>query len=403
MKCIYITSVFPCISETFIHREMQQLSFLGWDIEIFRIRGKESSRKNKQMFSGSYLSPIMINPVYWIRGLIWTLRHRKTEFIKMLAQVWKANATVATKIKLFVLLFTVLGIAEFVESHRLVFTHIRAHFLHNEAVSAYWLSLLVRVPFSLTVHTRMIYYPFPLVENVIRNASFCVGISNETVSLLCQFRGTSDGIFLIRNGVDINSLRSNERITPPLPVILAVGRLVPKKGFDVLINACSVLNQRKINFVCRIIGSGPEYGFLAKLISANNLSQQVFLTGAMEFEDIVCQYQEATVLVMPSRICNDDVDGLPTVIIEALAMGVPVIASAVAGIPDLIKDKITGLLVQSNDENALAKAIANLLCDKKMRDNLATQGQNEVLDNFDISRTIEQLNELMMLNLVNQN
>jgi glycosyltransferase involved in cell wall biosynthesis len=379
---------------------MHQLSSLAWEIGIVRMRGKEDL---EVQFSGSFLSPVMMNPVYWLRGLFWALRHRKKELIELFEQVWKASATSKTKIKLFFLLFTVLGIAEFLESHKIFFDHIRAHFLHSEALSSYWLSTLVRVPYSITIHTKMIYYPSSLVEKIVRNASFCVGISNETVDLARRLRSTPNGVFLIHNGVEFVDLKNREKVISPIPVILAVGRLIPKKGFDVLIKACAFLANDNFDFICKIIGSGSEYGYLEKLIIENGLSRHVQLIGAVPFEDVVTHYQSATALIMPSRVCDDDVDGLPTVIIEALAMGIPVIASPIAGIPDLIKNKKTGLIVPPDDYKALAKAIVELLSDKNLRDSLALQGKREIADEFDISETIKKLNNVMTISLTKCN
>ena len=138
---------------------------------------------------------------------------------------------------------------------------------------------------------------------------------------------------------------------------------------------------------------------MKKLIIDNDLSQHVDLVGALSFEEVVSHYQQATVLVMPSRTCTDDIDGLPTVIIEALAMGIPVIASSIAGIPDLIKDGSTGLIVPPDDERSLAKAIKEVLVDQKLRELLTLHGRNEILKNYDISRTIQQLNNVIVLNL----
>ncbi len=401
LNCLYITSVFPCLSETFVLREMQALHSLGWNISVFRIRGAEKITIGKSSF---LLLPIMLRPVYWFRGFLWVSRSRKryTKFCEISKELFSVNANILARLKLVLLLFTVLGMAEYIDGHRISITHIRAHFLHNETLGAYWLSKILNLPYSITIHTRMIYYPQPLLQKTVQNASFCVGISGETVELARKLRSKQDGVFLIRNGINFDVLQNNIQTVKSnnIPTILAVGRLIPKKGFDVLIKACSLLKESRVDFVCRIIGDGTEFTHLKKLIRDNDLIEQVCLLGALSFEHVVDEYRKATLLIMPSRVCKDDVDGLPTVIIEALALGIPVIASSVAGIPDLIKDRETGLIVPPEDEKSLANAIQNVLFDKELYNSLAFQGKKEVLKNFDISETIKQLNDVILLSSI---
>jgi glycosyltransferase involved in cell wall biosynthesis len=374
---------------------MQYLASLGWNIGIVRIRGKV--RPDKSATSGIYLFPVMLNPVHWVQGLAWALKYRRLQLRDILKQV-NGKSNIKTKLKLLVIVLTTLGIAEYIQTRQLSFDHIRAHFLHSEALIAYWLSLLTNIPYSITVHTRMIYFPLSMVSEIARNAMFCVGISNETVDFAKQLRHTQQGVYLIRNGVEFEELEKKEKTISSTPVILAVGRLVPKKGFDVLIKACATLKTR-FDFNCMIIGDGSEFSSLKNLITENCLSEFVQLIGALSFDDVVSHYQIATVLVVPSRICNNDVDGLPTVIIEALAMGTPVIASSIAGIPDLIKHKETGMIVPPDNEKALAEALTQLLLDRKLRDKLANQGKQVVADEFDIAKTIKRLDNLIALNL----
>lgn len=397
MKCLYLTSLYPCLSETFVAREVEYLSRLGWDVAIFRIRGKDKFSRRKILFSGVYLSPAMLNPVYWVRGLIWAFKYRRIELAGMLNEFWNTKTTVIMKTKLLLLLLTALGIAEYIENRELSFDHIRAHFLHTEALSAYWIANLIRVPYSITIHTRMIYYPISFIENVVKNASFCVGISNETVDLARHFRGALNGVLLIRNGVHLETL-NREKVTALKPVVLAVGRLIPKKGFDVLIKACAALVGNNLDFICNIVGAGSEGHLLEKIIKENHLSEHVKMLGALPFEDVVDRYRNATVLVAPSRVCSDDIDGIPTVIIEALAMGIPVVTTPVGGILDLVENKKTGLIVPPDNDQALAKALSELLTDASLRDALALNGKRVVVDQFNIVKTAQKLNDVMILN-----
>jgi glycosyltransferase involved in cell wall biosynthesis len=382
---------------------MQALSSMGWKISIFRIKAAGKPGLDESLLSNFLVLPVMLRPTYWFRGLIWTFRKRYSEFCQICRELSLVKGDIRIKLKLLFLLFTVLGMAEYINVNRISITHIRAHFLHNETVGAYWLSKILHISYSITIHTTMIYYPYSLLQKAVQNASFCVGISEETLALATKLRGNQDNVFLIRNGVNFDVLQNNLETSKTIPIVLAVGRLIPKKGFDVLIKACALLKQRNINFLCRIIGAGSEFPRLKKLIVKNGLSEEVHLAGALPFDQVVTEYQKATLLVVPSRVCKDDVDGLPTVMIEALAMGLPVIASSIAGIPDLIKEKQTGLLVPAEDEKSLANAICDLFFDENLYRSLALQGKNEVLKNFNISETIKQLNNSMVQSLTKPN
>ena len=177
-----------------------------------------------------------------------------------------------------------------------------------------------------------------------------------------------------------------------------MGRLIPKKGFDVLIKACAIIKGKGINFVCGIVGEGSEYRNLTRLVKENDLVDKVKLLGKLSYDDVVIQYQQASILVAPSRVCKNDVDGLPTVIIEALALGVPVIATPIAGITDLIKGGETGLIVPPDDEKALSNVICEILDNHNMQASLAICGRNRVLEEFDISKTIKNLHVVMLDN-----
>jgi hypothetical protein len=177
---------------------MQALSSLGWNISILRIRGAEKLVFGGSPFSGFWVLPIMFRPVYWFRGLIWAFRKRGSEFQEIRNDLFSVKADMRIKLKLFFLLFTVLGMAEYMDANRIPVTHIRAHFLHNETLGAYWLARILHLPYSITIHTRMMYYPYSLLQKAVQNASFCVGISDETVELAGSLRGSLDGVFLIR-------------------------------------------------------------------------------------------------------------------------------------------------------------------------------------------------------------
>jgi colanic acid/amylovoran biosynthesis glycosyltransferase len=403
-KCLYISSKFPSLSETFILREMNLLYRLGWNISVFRIKGSEKEVLDCEPTINYIKFPAMFSLLNWIRGILWILKNNPNIATDILREILFTTGTLTNKVKLVGLFFSVLGMAATISEENMNINHIRSHFLHSETVSAYWLSRLLNVPYSITIHTTMIYFPLAFLEQAVRSASFCVCISEETLKLAHNLRDGSKNVYLIRNGVEIDLFHKNTLPSENnrVPIILGIGRLVPKKGFDTLIKSCNLLSKANIDYQCKIIGEGPEYKKLHKLISENNLKNNVQLVGALPFSKIIDFYQVASVLVMPSRVCKDDIDGLPTVIIEAMAMGVPVISTSIAGIPDILKDQITGLVIPMNDEKRLAEKIMELLCNPSLVKKITCNGRDEIVSNYDISKTIKKLDEIL-INSITQN
>jgi glycosyltransferase involved in cell wall biosynthesis len=178
--------------------------------------------------------------------------------------------------------------------------------------------------------------------------------------------------------------------------VLAVGRLIEKKGFADLIRACALLRAEGCDFRCRIVGKGGLREALRDLIHELELEEHVELSGPMPREVLLEQYRRATVLVAPCVVGSDgNRDGLPTVITEAMALGVPVVATDVTGIPELVEDGRTGLLVRQRDPRALAAAIRRVLGDPDGARSLARAGRERVEERFDLRTNVAELRTLL--------
>jgi glycosyltransferase involved in cell wall biosynthesis len=174
---------------------------------------------------------------------------------------------------------------------------------------------------------------------------------------------------------------------------LGVGRLVPKKGFDVLVKACAILRQRGFNCETVIVGEhGEQEAELRSQIETLGLRDQVRFTGPMEQARLYSEYQNADVFCLPCRVLeNGDRDGLPNVLMEAMACGLPVITTPVSGIPEIIKDGHNGTLIAPNDAEALADAIQRISADRMLARNLGRAGRLTVLERFDGDTTAMEL------------
>ena len=174
-----------------------------------------------------------------------------------------------------------------------------------------------------------------------------------------------------------------------------MGQLTEKKGFPILIGACRLLRDQGYDFRCEIIGEGPRRQELEALIADLDLKGTVALRGALPNAQVMIRYTQATLFALACVLAgNADRDGIPNVLLEAMIHQVPVISTRLSGIPEVVEDGVTGLLVDSGDQQALAQAMASLLDDPQQRQRLARAGRQFVKDHFDIQKNIGQLIEL---------
>ncbi|HEU0174191.1 MAG TPA: glycosyltransferase family 4 protein, partial [Blastocatellia bacterium] len=207
-------------------------------------------------------------------------------------------------------------------------------------------------------------------------------------------------IYNIYHGLDTRrfSPRAGEGEEPATPMLLSVGRLVEKKGFPVLIEACRMLKDRGYRFRCHIIGApGPCASQVASLIRELELEDIVELRPAVTQEELGNVYRQATLFALPCQIAdNNDRDGIPNVLVEAMASGLPVVSTNVSGIPELIESGVNGLLAPQKDARALADAVARLLDAPALRRELGGAAREKVCRLFDAESNILALHRLFL-------
>lgn len=221
----------------------------------------------------------------------------------------------------------------------------------------------------------------------LKDASGVVTISDFHLEYLRDTYGPHAGhVIRVYNGLDLEEFAYSEPRHRP-PIILAVGRLVEKKGFADLIGACRLLTGRGRRFLCRIVGAGALKADLQARIEGLGLSDRIELVGPRPQCEVIREMRDAAVLAMPCIVGADgDRDGLPNVIQEALALGTPVISTDVTGIPEVVRDGETGLRVPQKDPAALADALERLLVNPDLRIHLARGGRDLIEAEFDIQR-----------------
>jgi glycosyltransferase involved in cell wall biosynthesis len=268
---------------------------------------------------------------------------------------------------------------------------VHAHFCHLEAACAYFLHRWSGVPYFLTNHVLIFYIPEPLTRRILAAAE----------RVICDFQWNRSEILnpekvvLIRGGLDIPSRPPLHRPVKPVPVILNIGRLRPTKGQKYLVDACRVLKERGIRFRCDIVGEGDQRDDLEQRIRDGKLEDSVFLRGKCSWGELEQYYGEADLFAFPAvedRLGRSD--GVPTVLLEAVGRGIPVVTTGLPGPAELIRNGETGRVVGEGDVEGLANAIEDLMAGEELRERVVRNAWERLRNLFDIRRTSAMLADL---------
>jgi glycosyltransferase involved in cell wall biosynthesis len=274
--------------------------------------------------------------------------------------------------------------------------HLHAHFADTTTQVAMLASMMTGIPFSFTCHAKDIYLGDPEdLTRKIKRAKFVVTCTSANVTYLQQLVGEAEArkINVVYHGVDVEKFspgEPTERGSPPQ--ILSVGRLVEKKGFPELLRACAILRSKGHDFRCLIIGEGPERPVLEKQIRHLELTDIVSIPGARSHEEVLDAYRHADVFALPCQVLkNGDRDGIPNVLLEAMAVGLPVVTTPVSGIPELVRHGENGILIPERNHRSLASALEKLLLDADLRLRLGKAARLSVVRDFDSAMHVSQL------------
>jgi glycosyltransferase involved in cell wall biosynthesis len=284
--------------------------------------------------------------------------------------------------------------------------HLHAHFSHGATTVAWLASMMTGLPFSFTAHAKDIYCgslnPARLLARKMRAARFVVTCTdaNREHLLTVEPRATVHCIYHGLNAeftglLDQTTTRNARPLAQPAQLLraLGVGRLVEKKGFDVLVEACGILRQQGVAVEALIVGeSGEHEAEIRRRIVELDLGALVRLAGAMEQTRLYEEYRRAGAFCLPCRVLeNGDRDGIPNVLVEAMACGVPVVTTPVSGIPEVVRDGVNGQLVPPDDPHALANALSRLAREPRFARRLASAGRETVRERFDGDRFAAEL------------
>jgi glycosyltransferase involved in cell wall biosynthesis len=397
-KVGYIVKMYPRLSETFILNEILQHERCGAEITIFSYKKPNEGHFHPQVAQVKakvfYLEDL--DPRKWPTwlGKVWGgIEEYHEAYLRLLGEALSMQDN--ERIELIMASAWVAS-----QAKERGITHLHAHFASLPSTIAYLTHRITGIPFSFTAHAKDIFV-YDMDEHYLREklraARFVVTVTNFNYQYLIEREPEigPEKIQVIYNGVELEQFKADAGRVRDLKMILSVGRLVPKKGFSYLLDACGLLKQRGTNFHCVIVGEGPDGDMLLQKRRELGLDNAVTFVGPKRQDEVLGLMQEASILCLPCTIADDgNQDALPTVLLEALATGLPCVSTTVSGIPEIIDSDEDGLLVGPNDAAALSNALERLLKSQPLRDRFSAAGRIKAEEKFDLRKNAGSLLEL---------
>lgn len=410
-RSAYILRSFPRLSQTFILHEMLALEQLGVPIHVFAITNPRepivqplvaslrapvayldaAAQRPRRAVALEHMRALLAAPARYMRALRYVLARRDLD----------AGYAGASRFTCFLQAVYLAALLRRERRAGRPIEHLHAHFAHAPTLIALLTHKLTGVSFSFTAHARDLYQlPPPIVAERAAQATAVLTCCGPNLRYLheilpAEARGKVE---LIYHGVQLDAFQPRAPGGEPAeaPLILSVGRLVEKKGFPDLVGACQRLRAAGRRFQCQIVGEGPLEAVLRAQIAAAGLEDTVLLPGACTQQQLIPLMQRADIFALAPFVTDDgDRDGVPNVLVEAMACGVPVVSTAVAGIPDLVTHDHNGVLVAARDVGALAAGLADLLDDPDRRRRLGAAARQTVAEHFDLRSAARRIAALL--------
>jgi glycosyltransferase involved in cell wall biosynthesis len=392
MRLAYLYSRYPVLSQTFCDTEMLALEHLGFALVVGSIHPPLTSIRHAH--ADRLQAPIHYAPPQPVLRL-WEEKTRAENrwpeaLIAAHEQKYGNGVKAATRAR------NATYFAELFARNKV--EHFHVHFANRAAHTALFLKAMTNIPFSITAHGQDFMTDLSnddLLREICAAAEFVAVETEYSRDLMAQRCPESAGkIHRVYNGMNLaNFFRPAASFQAAGPVqILSVGRLVAFKGFEYLIEACEQMRQRSVQFRCEIIGDGPLRESLQQRIDDLRLGDLVTLQGALPQDRVIEKLQRCDVFALASTV--DDAgasDIFPTVILEAMASARPVVSTTLAGIPEAVVDKETGLLVPAGESGLFADALEILCRDIELRSRYGAAGRARIEGSFQVETTVRPL------------
>jgi glycosyltransferase involved in cell wall biosynthesis len=395
----YIVSRFPKLTETFVLYEMVAVENDGVRVDFYplmRIRGTKMHSEAASWLERAHFVPFLSGSILGA-NLHYLMRHPSrywTTLLTLLRRTWGSARYFLGGLVLFP---KAVYFARRMTATRI--EHVHAHFANHPAAVAWVIHRLTGIPYSFTAHGSDLHLERRMLEEKAAAAAFVVTISEYNRQLILEECGpsTTAKVVVIHCGVDTAVIRPRPAPAPSAGEqrpfrIVCVGTLHEVKGQTYLLEACRRLSERGLQFTCHLVGDGPDRPRLSKQARQGGIGDRVHFRGWLTREEVRQVLDDADAVAAPSVLARSGSrEGIPVALMEAMASGVPVVASRLSGIPELVVNDETGLLVEPRDVEGLAVALERLHGDAGLRRRLGKAGREKVEREFDLQRNASML------------
>ncbi|MFO7947999.1 MAG: glycosyltransferase [Armatimonadota bacterium] len=398
-RLAYVLGQFPSVSETFILREIRALEKLGFRITPLSMHppGDTVLHENaKHLAQRTVYRP---HPLAFssILALIMAPFHGPFGFLAALRFVISHAIREPGATREMVVAFVAACYFKLhVPSGQM--RHIHAHFATFPSTVGLVLAEMLGVGFSMSAHARDIFTDEARMMQVkVSGSEFVACCTDYGARQLQKKHGIMETakIRVIRHGLDFDEFTVGPHVDRGTPLLTSIGRLVEKKGFPILLRSAAILASNGVDFEMALIGDGPLRGELERLLNGLGLAERVHMPGVLPQEEIRGVYRVTDVFALtPIVAASGDRDGLPNVLIEALAAGIPTVATDVGAISELIEHGVTGLLAGPGDVQQIAEYLEEALVNQDLRRRLSANGRALVHRDYDINKNARQLGAL---------
>jgi colanic acid/amylovoran biosynthesis glycosyltransferase len=382
----YLFERFPTFTQTFCVREVEAMRRLGLEFPVFSIR-KPSDEPAQDCFRGGCGITFLPEKYDDILASDTAFRRAARKAQETLRCLW-GNEHEKKRIYEALWLGPKLREADI--------RHVHVHFAGTAARTAFWLNKLFGVRYSITAHANDIFCDEPpaRLAQIFEAASVVVTVSEYSLAYLKEnYPAQSGKFFRVYNGIAMERFPVSS-FPAGRPLIVSVGRYIEKKGFSTLVEACSHLGSR--DWECQIIGQGPLEAELKEQVSRLGLDGKVIIAGPKSEGEIREILAHAHIFALPCLNASDGGrDNLPTVIMEAMAAGLPCVSTPVAAVPEMVVDGVTGYVVPEKNPIALAECVDRILDDLVLAKKLGAAGRERCLDLFALERTSASLCQIL--------
>jgi colanic acid/amylovoran biosynthesis glycosyltransferase len=399
MKVAYLSPAMPALSETFVYEELLAVERRGVAVVPVSVR-KPAVVVPAQQALAQRVVHLYGGAALWValRGLLALPTFGKragTALGQLLSDMRQVGPVRVASWKLVYQFLAATKLARILKTQQC--THLHVHFAHTPTQIGMYASAMAGVPFTIMAHANDIFEAGLLLQAKAQRASRMLTISEFNVRHLVALGVPAGRLAVVRCGVSF----AKPTQTPRAGVggaqdgpfkIGSLGRMVEKKGFDVLLQAVAMVHQAGQPIVLHIAGDGPLLPQLRALAQTLGIGDQAHFDGAMDHNKVAGWMQGLDAFVLACKAdANGDMDGIPVVLMEAMSQGVPVVSTRLSGIPELVLHQKTGLLAQPNDAASLAEAIATLAAHPALRAEMAAQAQTYVTQEFGQAVNIDRL------------